>query len=75
MCLSIHTSVVRSSVYILFPDDNLSKHQWIFSKLGRCINVVEIWVGVGLLMGYFCQLLTELSARGTPIYSISDSNE
>ena len=26
-----------------FPDDNLSKHQWIFHQLGKCIDIVEIW--------------------------------
>ena len=26
-----------------FPDNNLSKHQWIFTKLGLCIDIVEIW--------------------------------
>ena len=25
-----------------FQDDNLSKHQWIFTKLGMCIDIVEI---------------------------------
>ena len=30
------------SVHISFPDDNLSKHQWIFTKLGMCIDIVEI---------------------------------
>ena len=25
-----------------FPDDNLSKHQWIFTKLSVCIDIVEI---------------------------------
>ena len=25
-----------------FVDDNLSKHQWIFTKLGMCIDIVEI---------------------------------
>ena len=25
-----------------FPDDNLSKRQWIFTKLGMCIDIVEI---------------------------------
>ena len=29
-----------------FPDDNLSKRQWIFTKLGMCIDVVEIWFGI-----------------------------
>ena len=27
----------------LFPDDNLSKYQWSFTKLGLCIDIVEIW--------------------------------
>ena len=29
-----------------FPDDNLSKHQWSFTKLGMCIDIVEIWFGI-----------------------------
>ena len=29
-----------------FPDDNLSKLQWIFTKLGMCIDIVEIWFGI-----------------------------
>ena len=39
-------SVVRPSVRFSFPDDNLSKHQWIFTKLGMCINILEIWFGI-----------------------------
>ena len=35
-------SVVRPSVRFSFPDDNLSKPQWIFTKLG----IVEIWFGI-----------------------------
>ena len=46
VCLTIRLSVVRSSVGILFPDDNLSNDQWIFTKLGMCIDIVEIWFGV-----------------------------
>ena len=29
-----------------FPDDNLSKHQWIFTKLAMCIDIVEICFGM-----------------------------
>ena len=29
-----------------FPDDNLSKRQWIFTKLGMCIDTVDIWFGI-----------------------------
>ena len=43
-----------------FLYDNLSKHKWIFTKLGMCIDYMEIWFG--LLMGKFRQILMELSA-------------
>ena len=43
---SVHPSFVRPSVRFSFPDDNLSKHQWIFTKLGMCIDIVEIWFGI-----------------------------
>ena len=39
--VSVRLSVVRLSV-ILFPDTNLSKCQLIFTKLGVCIDIVEI---------------------------------
>ena len=29
-----------------FPDDNFSKCQWIFTKLGMWIDIVEIWYGI-----------------------------
>ena len=29
-----------------FPDDNLSKHQLIFSKLDMCIDIVQICFGI-----------------------------
>ena len=29
-----------------FPDDNLSKRQWIFTKLGMCIDILKIWFGI-----------------------------
>ena len=37
---------IRPSLRFSFPDDNLSKHQWIFTKLGMCIHIVEIWFGI-----------------------------
>ena len=30
----------------LFPDDNLSKHEYIFTKLGMCFDIVKIWFGI-----------------------------
>ena len=51
MCPSIRMSVHQSicllyvclSISIAFPDDNLSKYELIFTKLGMCIDIVEIW--------------------------------
>ena len=36
----------RDTPIFSFPDDNSSKHQWIFTKLGMCIDIVEIWFGI-----------------------------
>ena len=41
VCLPVHLSVRFS-----FPDDNLSKRQWIFPKRGMCIDIVDIWFGI-----------------------------
>ena len=43
--LSIRPSVVHPSV-VSFSDDNLSEYQWIFTKLGMCIDIVEICLGL-----------------------------
>ena len=41
--VSVRPSVIRTSVRrFSFPDDNLSKHQWIFSKLAICIDIKEV---------------------------------
>ena len=45
VCPSVSLSYVRLSVFS-FPDDNLSKCQWIFTKLGVCIDIVEICLGI-----------------------------
>ena len=36
----------RDTPIFSFPDDNLSKHQWIFTKLGMCIDSVKTWFGI-----------------------------
>ena len=43
VCLFVHLSVICLSVCILFLEDDLSKPQWIFTKLGMCIDIVELW--------------------------------
>ena len=42
--LFINLSYVHPSIF-WFLDDNLSKCQWIFTKLGLCIYIVDIWFG------------------------------
>ena len=44
-CPCVRPSVVRPSVF-LFLDNNLSKYEWIFTKLGNCIDNMEIWFGI-----------------------------
>ena len=39
--LSAHNRSVFS-----FPDDNISKCQWISTKLGVCIDIVEVCFGI-----------------------------
>ena len=58
--LSIHLSVICPSVFP-FLDDNLSKHQWIFTKHGICIDIVEIWFGIanGQISSIFDSYLPE----------------
>ena len=47
VCLSIRPSVVHlSASRFSFQDDSLSKLQWIFTKLGMCIDIVDIWFGI-----------------------------
>ena len=38
-------SACKKSIF-LFRDDNFSKYQWIFIKLGLFIDIVEIWFGI-----------------------------
>ena len=62
VCVSVSLSVLHPFIFSLL-DDNLSKCQWIFTKLGFCIDIVRS--GLGLLMGKFHQFLTELSVHDT----------
>ena len=44
--VSVRPSVSCTSVRTSFPDDNMSKHQWIFIKLSMSTDIVEIWLGI-----------------------------
>ena len=68
VCLSVRQSAVRPSV-VSFPDDHLSKHQWIF-----LVCTLILWrSGLGLLMGKFCQILTVICPRHAQ-FSFPDDN-
>ena len=51
VCLSVHPVVVCLSArpYFHFQIINMSKCQWIFTKLDMCIDIVEIWFGIANL--------------------------
>ena len=38
--------LARDMTIFSFLDDNLSKRQWIVTKLGMCIDIVQIWIGI-----------------------------
>ena len=59
MCQSIHPAVVHMSISISFPDGNLNKHQWILTKLGMCIDVMELWFGIanGKILSVFDRVI------------------
>ena len=71
---SVHQLYIRPSVHFSFPDDNLSKHQWIFTKLAFVCALILWRSGLGLLMCKFHQIFTELSARDRPTFSFTDDN-
>ena len=57
---------VRPSDRFSFPDDNLSKHNGFSPNL---VCALILWrSGLGLLMGKFRQIFTELPARDTHIF-------
>ena len=43
--LQIHVSATDMTIF-WFPDDNLSKCRWIFTKFCICIDIVEMWFGI-----------------------------
>ena len=62
----------RDMPIFLFLDDNLSKHQWIFTKLCMCIDIVEIWFGIAneQISSNFYSYLPETS----PCFRFPDDN-
>ena len=57
-CQFLTESSACSSIF-LFPDDNLSTCQWIFTKLDMCIDIVEIWFRIanGQILSVFDRVI------------------
>ena len=74
ICPSVEHPSISPSVHFSFGDDNLSKHQWIFTKLAFVCALILWRSGLGLLMCKFRQIFTELPARDRPTFSFTDDN-
>ena len=68
--VSVHPSVIHPLIF-LFPDYNLSGCQWIFTKLGMCIDIMEIRFDIANGQN-FINVFTELSTCDTSIFLFSD---
>ena len=56
---------------VLFPDENFSTYQWIFTKIGMCIVNVEICFGIvnGQILSIFDEWLNQFySTKTLPLY-------
>ena len=69
---SVYQSVVRPSVFRSRLRE-LCQLQWIFTKPGMCIDIVDIWFEID--NGQIPSIFYEFSARDTPIFSFPDDNE
>ena len=66
-------SSARDTSVFSFPGDNFCKCRWIFTKLGMCIDIVEVWFGVvtGLISSIFDRVICPWHVR---IFFFSDDN-
>ena len=55
-----------------FLNDNLSKYQWIVTKLGMCVYIVEIWSGI--VNGQYLSINNEYMPEKISIFSFQDNN-
>ena len=65
----LRSNLPETHPYFRFRMISSVKHQWIFTKFGMCIDIVEILFGIA-----YGQILTELSARDTPYFRFPDNN-
>ena len=56
---------VLKSVF-MFTDNHLSKHQWIFTQLGICIDIMEVWSGIanGQISSLFVRVACQTDGSG-----------
>ena len=56
----------------LFPADNLSKYQWIFTKLCMCIDIIEICFGFA--NGQVLSIFHRVICPDTSVFLFQDNN-
>ena len=68
--LAVGLFVLCPSIFS-FPDDNLSKCKWIFTKLGMCIDIEELSCGIanGQILLIFDRVVCN-----TSVFSFQDNN-
>ena len=62
----------RDTSVFSFLGDNLSKYRFIFTKLGMCIDIVDICFGIA--NGRMSSIFTELFDRNTFLFYFQDNN-
>ena len=72
LCLSVCLSFSHTSIRFSFPDDNLGKQQWIFTKCSMCIDVVDIWFGIAT--GQISSNFYVVICPGHTIFSFPNDN-
>ena len=63
VCVSNHPSFVHPFIHVYFCFQTITcKYQWIFIKLGMCIDIVEIWFGIanGQILSIFDSVICPL---------------
>ena len=70
--MSVRLSVRFFFVFFTFPNDNMRKYQWIFTKLGMCIDIVEIYFGIanGQISTIFYLIIRPFEKRDVLCYGV-----
>ena len=71
VCVSVSPSVVHLSMFS-FTGDILNKCQWLFTRLGLCIDIMEIWFGIAY--GQRLSIFDRVNLPATSAFLCPDDN-